>query len=209
MASVLSNSVPAPRSPHSWLRLWAPASCVDAYMTVATDYPDKHVLENMAHNAAALKNLPDAPALALETTGLAWGNAQHERYVAANSDALRDGAFDVVCAADVLWVSSQHAAFLHSVEALLAPAQSARFVLVAGFHTGRPAITRFLRSAHAAGLVRDASAPHGGVYERSFQGEIRPWQGASLDEPPDAAPDEDMGDVGERARWVVVAMLRR
>ena len=103
----------------------------------------------------------------------------------------------------MLWVSSQHAALLHTIRALLAHTPEARCVLVAGFHTGRPAVTRFLRAATAE-LALDEAAPHGGLYERRFSGEVRPWQG-----PPLAAADEEeeMGEPEERARWVMIAVL--
>ena len=173
------------------------AAAQGASVAVATDYPDPDVLAGMARNAALLCEMHPARTLPLRTAALAWGDAAH-------ADALRaDGPFDVVLAADVLWVSSQHAALLRSVAALLAA--GGQFVLVAGFHTGRPAITRFLRRAAAAGLVPDESAAFGGLYERSFQGAVRAWQGAALDRD----DDEEMGDVGERAKWVVVATLRR
>lgn len=106
-------------------------------------------------------------------------------------------------AADVLWVSSQHGALLATVCALLARAPHARFLLVAGFHTGRPAIARFLAAARAAGLVPASDAPFGGVYERSIFGERRAWQGSAANDD----GEEEMGDIGERAQWVVVASL--
>ena len=54
-------------------------------------------------------------------------------------------------------------------------------------------------------LALDEAAPHGGLYERRFSGEVRPWQG-----PPLAAADEEeeMGEPEERARWVMIAVLR-
>ncbi|WFD36908.1 nicotinamide N-methyltransferase [Malassezia cuniculi] len=137
------------------------SAALGAAMTVATDYPDADVLQNMAHNAAVLAALPRAPTLALRTAGLQWGAAGDEQRVAQSS--VHAGAYELVIAADVLWVSSQHEALLHSVEALLARREGARFVLVVGFHTGRPAITRFLRRAYASGLVPDVDAEYGGV----------------------------------------------
>lgn len=178
------------------------AAAQGASVAVATDYPDPDVLAGMASNAARLCAMHPARTLPLRTAALVWGDGAHAAAVRA------EGAFDVVLAADVLWVSSQHAALLRSVAALLAP--GGRFVLVAGFHTGRPAITRFLRRAAAAGLVPDPSAAFGGLYERSFQGAVRAWQGAAIaGADADAPADEEMGDVGERAKWVVVATLHR
>lgn len=104
----------------------------------------------------------------------------------------------MVVAADVLWVSSMHDALLATVTALLARTRDARFVLVAGFHTGRPAIARFLDAARAAGLEYVTSAPYGGVYERRFDGATRAWQRV----------DDEMGDIGERAQWVLLAVFQ-
>ena len=104
----------------------------------------------------------------------------------------------MVVAADVLWVSSMHDALLATVTALLAHTRDARFVLVAGFHTGRPAIARFLDAALAAGLEYAADAPYGGVYERRFDGTTRAWQRV----------DDEMGDIGERAQWVLLAVVQ-
>jgi len=107
------------------------------------------------------------------------------------------GPFDMVVAADVLWVSSQHENLLHSICALLARTPTARLLLVAGFHTGRPATARFFAAAKEAGLVPDPHTRHGGMYERSIFGDEKAWY----------PTESDMGDISERSRWVVVACL--
>lgn len=104
----------------------------------------------------------------------------------------------MILAADVLWVSSQHDALLQTVCTLLKRDAGARFVLAAGFHTGRPAVVRFFDAARHAGLALDTQAPYGGAYEQNIAGDVRPWEGT----------DEEMGDIQERAQWVVLASWR-
>lgn len=170
------------------------AAARGAAQTVVTDYPDPDVLANLAHNVAGLQARAPVP-LALTSTGLAWG--AHAAFVA------RYGRVDVVLAADVLWVSSQHAALLDTVCALLAPGRAARFVLAAGFHTGRPAVARFLSAARAAGLALAPDAPYGGAYERHISGTLRAWQGSC-----DTQGEEAMGDIGQRAEWILLAVFQ-
>lgn len=155
-----------------------------------TDYPDPDILANLAHNVAALRA---QCAVCLDACGLAWGDAAQEAAVRARLGGARS---EVLLAADVLWVSSQHANLLHSLCALLARTPTARCLVVAGFHTGRLAAARFFDAAAAVGLVPDAAAAHGGLYERSVLGAERPWMGA-----------DDLGDISERARWVLVGCL--
>lgn len=172
------------------------AAAMGAKRTVVTDYPDKDIVANLEQNAAWLKwRAPHA--LPLDVRGLAWGE---------DLDVFLDmyGTMDCVIAADVLWVSSQHAALLDTVCALLARTKDARFLLAAGFHTGRPAIARFLDAAQARGLAFDEAAPHGGVYERSIFGQIQPYTHSVRDE----HGEEDMGDIQERGQWIAVASFR-
>ena len=163
------------------------AAVMGARHCVVTDYPDPDIL------AALQRNVHDTcdayAALSLEVRGLAWGDVTQE--------AQAGGPFDMVMAADVLWVSSQHAHLLHSICALLAHTSEARAVIVAGFHTGRPATARFFEAAREAGLVPDATAKFGGMYERSVLGDERAY-----------TTSDDMGDIEERSKWVVVACLR-
>lgn len=163
------------------------AAVMGARHCVVTDYPDPDIL------AALQRNVHDTcdayTALSLEVRGLAWGDVTQE--------AQAGGPFDMVMAADVLWVSSQHAHLLHSICALLAHTSEARAVIVAGFHTGRPATARFFEAAREAGLVPDAMAKFGGMYERSVLGDERAYTAS-----------DDMGDIEERSKWVVVACLR-
>lgn len=156
---------------------------------VVTDYPDPDILAALRYNAEHVKNQFGAAPF---VEGLAWGDTAHEAHICAH------GPFDIVMAADVLWMSSQHTHLLHSVCALLKREPSARAIVVAGFHTGRPATARFFEAARAAGLVPDEQAPYGGMYERSVFGEEKAWE----------CDLSDMGDITERAKWVVIAILK-
>lgn len=179
------------------------AAAQGAAYVVVSDYPDADILHNLEVNVARLQAQAHAqglPPRALHVAGLAWGDKAQERYVhvfSPSSALCEDGQYDIVLAADVLWVSSQHENLLHSICALLRRDAAARCIVVAGFHTGRPATARFFEAARTRGLALDVEAPFHGWYERSFRGEERAWQGA-----------EDMGDISERGQWVVVACLK-
>lgn len=154
-----------------------------------TDYPDPYILASLEANAEALR---ERYSTSIQVAGLAWGDEAQETRLGKEA-----GPFDMVVAADVLWVSSQHENLLHSICALLARTPTARLLLVAGFHTGRPATARFFAAAKEAGLVPDPHTRHGGMYERSIFGDEKAWD----------PTESDMGDISERSRWVVVACL--
>lgn len=162
-----------------------------------TDYPDPHILAALERNAATLR--ARAPhALPLQVQGLAWGQEEH----AARVCAMHGGRYDIVLAADVLWVSSQHENLLDSICALLARRADARCLVVAGYHTGRPATERFFLAAHTRGLVPDTSTHLSGMYERSIFGEERACPATP------SASETELGDISARAQWVRVGCLR-
>lgn len=70
-------------------------------------------------------------------------------------------------------------------------------MLVAGYHTGRPAVGRFFELARRYGFEPDPAAPYGGRYERHMSGTLRAYHKA-----------DELGDVGERGEWVVVCVFR-
>jgi len=191
------SSAQAPASHRSRPRRVGPLRYVGPLtQCTVTDYPDPHILAALERNVAALQ--ARAPhALPLHVHGLAWGNDAH----AERACAVHGGRYDVVLAADVLWVSSQHENLLDSICALLARQPGARCLVVAGYHTGRPATERFFLAARTRGLVPDAATHLGGMYERSIFGEER---ACALS----AAPDTDLGDISARAQWVRVGCLR-
>ncbi|ETS62972.1 hypothetical protein PaG_02742 [Moesziomyces aphidis] len=207
------------------------ACVMGAAKTVITDYPDPHVIENLQGNLdLALLSKPNTagnssqrrpnPHYAeartrVEVLGLGWGNHDEEArvYNSSLSSGGSGGGYDVVLAADVLWVSSAHPLLIHSIRALLKRDRNARCVLIAGFHTGRPAVRRFfvqlaqadttgdgtLADGRTAGIVPDwEEASYAGIWERNIDGATRAYSDT----------EDDMGDISDRGSWVVVASLR-
>ncbi len=207
------------------------ACVMGAAKTVITDYPDPHVIENLRGNlelalvpkqqasdssSQKQRNPHYAEARArVEVLGLGWGNHDEEArvYNSSLSSGGSGGGYDVVLAADVLWVSSAHPLLIHSIRALLKRDRNARCVLIAGFHTGRPAVRRFfvqlaqadttgdatLADGRCAGIVPDwEEASYGGIWERNIDGVTRAYSDT----------EDDMGDISDRGSWVVVASLR-
>ncbi|CAD6948631.1 unnamed protein product [Tilletia controversa] len=93
-------------------------------------------------------------------------------------------------------VSSAHGVLLQTMKSLLSQTSDARVLMLAGFHTGRPAIARWFQLAAGElndttdddGRTQDApstgvlvpdweDARYGGVWERRIDGQTRPWQG--------------------------------
>lgn len=224
------------------------ASVMGAGRTVITDYPDAHVVDNLERNLD-LALLPRSSSKSREPNphysevrarvqvlGLGWGNAdEEERVFAASSpsDLNASGGYDIVLAADVLWVSSAHPLLIHSIRRLLKRDRAARCVLIAGFHTGRPAVRRFfmqlaqpaeedeptLDDERRAGILPDwEEESFRGIWERNVDGSQRGWAGSPVPRKADydakrvvdkdAKGDEDMGDISNRGSWVVVASLR-
>ncbi|CDW99276.1 hypothetical protein [Sporisorium scitamineum] len=218
-----------------------------AKQTVITDYPDAHVIDNLERNLD-LALLPRTKSSGkqrrpnphftearqrVQVMGLGWGSVEEESRVLAASDGAM--GYDLVLAADVLWVSSAHPLLIHSIRTLLKRDRRARCVLIAGFHTGRPAVRRFflqlaqpappsdpsLEEGRKAGIVPDwQEEEFGGICERNVDGSQRVWSGAALPRKADyderrlakfegeEGEEEEMGDISDRGSWLVVASLR-
>ena len=233
------------------------ACVMGAEKTVITDYPDPHVIDNLERNLdlALLPGKRSRVAKSdrqfnphflqarqkVQVSGLGWGNADEEARVLAASSSTSSNesvtsGYDLVLAADVLWVSSAHPLLIHSIRKLLKRSRNARCVLIAGFHTGRPAVRRFfvqlaqsadthdatLDQGRTAGIVPDWEEERfGGIWERSIDGSQRAWSGAPVPRKADNSAgstpvalvdteqeEEEMGDISDRGSWVVVASLR-
>ncbi|SPO23257.1 related to NNT1 - putative nicotinamide N-methyltransferase [Ustilago trichophora] len=234
------------------------ACVMGAERTVITDYPDPHVIENLLGNldlallprkcrkSNASERQPNPRYLQarerVRVIGLGWGNDNEESLVLAASSTpsneLTELGYDLVLAADVLWVSSAHPLLIHSIRKLLKRKSEARCVLIAGFHTGQPAVRRFfaqlaqcadendetLKDGRRVGIVPDwEEEKFGGIWERNIDGSCRAWSGAAvprkadydarvgirtLPEDTKEEAEEEMGDIGDRGSWVVVASLR-
>ncbi|SNX83119.1 related to NNT1 - putative nicotinamide N-methyltransferase [Melanopsichium pennsylvanicum] len=226
------------------------ASVMGADKTVITDYPDPYVIDNLESNldlalqprkqSKVERNFNPHYLQAREKVqvmGLGWGNAEEEaKVLAASSTQGGEEGYDLVLAADVLWVSSAHPLLIHSIRKLLKRNRNARCVLIAGFHTGRPAVRRFfvqlaqassedkhtLEDEIRAGVVPDwEEEKFGGIWERNIDGTQRAWFGGSVPIKADhhtrlagkvnwakEEVEEEMGDISDRGSWVVVASLR-
>ncbi|KAL9934923.1 hypothetical protein V8E36_005999 [Tilletia maclaganii] len=210
------------------------AGCMSAEKVLITDYDDPPLIDTIRANIKEV--CPDM--LSVRGQGLTWGSEAHvDKALQSFGDETSQG-FTRVLAADTLWVSSAHPALLQTMRSLLRRSPDSRILLLAGFHTGRPAISRFFQlaagelSPDTDGAESVASTPtgsqgvlipdweeeqYGGIWERRIDGQTRPWQGtrpkAWRRQTGDASEatqsqDEEMGDIRERAKWIVCASLR-
>lgn len=132
--------------------------------------------------------------------------------------------FDVVIAADTLWMSSTHALLLRSLLTLVS--RQGRILLAAGYHSGIPCVRRFFdlcdqgikglgrlvpdEAAGPAGHLRDPNSLTNivGVWEKNIpSGEIRPWKYKSAVSGT-SEHQEGLGSIDERAQWCVMACLK-
>lgn len=103
-----------------------------------SDYPDPKIIHTLLANVKR-NNIPSF--VKMRVIGHAWG-----------TDALELGAFDVIVAADTLWLSEQHENLCRTLAKHLIRRASSVVYLVAGLHTGRHVIAQFLEKLHAVGL---------------------------------------------------------
>ncbi|KAE8256293.1 hypothetical protein A4X13_0g2744 [Tilletia indica] len=215
------------------------AGLLGAKRVLITDYDDLPLIDTIKSNIASV--CPKHEKMC--GMGLTWGSDDHVRR-ALSAFGEEDGrsGFSRVLAADTLWVSSAHDVLLRTMRSLLSHTPDARILMLAGFHTGRPAISRFFQlaagelastdgdnksqQATSEGiLVPDWEDPkYGGIWERRIDGQTRAWQGvrprawtrtseaSDKSQPANdttiAEHDEEMGEISERAKWIVCASLR-
>jgi EEF1A N-terminal glycine/lysine methyltransferase len=147
---------------------------------VVSDYPDKLLIQTLEEN---VKNTGVNEKC--RAVGYAWGTDAQDLLKTANNQAL-DG-FDVILAADTLWNSETHGLLADSFKKTLRRTEQARIHLVAGLHTGRWALQRFLDIALDKGFVLRDIHEH----EVNREARTRVWD-------PERAEDDS-----ERRRWVV------
>ena len=156
---------------------------------VISDYPAPELLANVAKNVET--NVPEAVRLRSRPTvqGHEWGE------FATSFATTQKGYFSRILAADCLWMPQQHRNLARSMVHFLSTAKEAqdggRVFVVAGFHTGRAKVAGFLETAEEEGLVVER------IEEMDVEGRRREWRQVREGE-----------DLGERKRWVVVAVLR-
>jgi len=111
----------------------------DDVQVVLSDYPDEELIDTLNQNVAS--NISDASAHVIPYD---WTTGDVSPFYALSPDG-----FDVIMAADTLWNTDLHDAFLRSLESLLRhnvddPSSSVN--LIAGLHTGRWTIQAFLKA---------------------------------------------------------------
>ncbi|OJJ96911.1 hypothetical protein ASPACDRAFT_81086 [Aspergillus aculeatus ATCC 16872] len=156
-----------------------------------TDHPSSPALRGaIAFNLK--RNIPATNGCAVSVQPHEWGTLASDSWAMANR-----GRFTRIIAADCLWMELQHKNLAQTMKWFLAP--EGRIWLVAGLHTGRPVVVKFLKTAMEMGLEVDT------IYERDQttswaegDGEIRrDWVEVREEEGPE-----------NRARWCIVARLR-
>ncbi|KAF1986833.1 hypothetical protein K402DRAFT_393460 [Aulographum hederae CBS 113979] len=150
-----------------------------------TDYPAPTILEALKTNIAF--NLPEKARRKTILAGHTWGSLQ--------DDFSREhrGTYTRILAADCLWMPHEHHNLARSMLHFLSPADEARVLVLAGFHTGRSNLAPFFEE-----VVPDEGLKVEEIWECDIDGKRRDW---------DPLREEEAG--GERNKWLVVARLRR
>lgn len=160
---------------------------------VVTDYPAKEVLEtletNIERNIVMENSLTGTIPPSVQVLGHEWGVLP-----ASSPLSSYHHASDIIFLADCLWMPWQHHNLHLSISYFLRDNSAARCWVVAGFHTGRRAMSGFFDeiALHACGLEVEK------IWERDLNGGEREW---------DVRREEE--DAGVRKRWLVVAVLKR
>lgn len=167
------------------------AALLGARRVVMTDYPAPRVITNLRENADRNVKADFSPLSSLaqvEVEGHAWGE------LSTPLAAQNHHAFERMFVCDCLWMPWQHDNLLKSIEWFLRDDSEARCWVVAGFHSGRPAMRQFFQEDKlgAAGL----KVEH--IWERDVDGVEREWSW-----------DRGIEDPGERKRWLTIAILKR
>lgn len=145
-----------------------------------SDYPDDLLISLLSQNV-----LVNGVESSCRVVAHSWGTDP------APLLANHATGFDFVIAADTLWNSSLHSAFIKTLRTTLGRSASARVHLVAGLHTGRYTIESFLNMTRSAGFELESAN------EMETKGcSIRPW-----------CIDKDI-DNDESRKWIVWIVLR-
>ena len=152
---------------------------------VITDHPTKELLSAIQSNVE--NNVGDHHLHNIYVKGHEWGQLD-DSFAKVNA-----GKFNIVLAADCLWMPGEHESLTQSMLNFLSLSENARVWVVAGFHTGRAVLATFLEVAKEGGLSTEK------VWERDAFGNER-----------DFAPNdgERREDATIRSRWLMVAILK-
>jgi hypothetical protein len=102
-----------------------------------SDYPDEGIISTLVQNVERNKVAGNASVRPLD-----WNNPS----------TLQGGTFDIVVAADTLWASELHKPFCQTISTSLKREPQAKAHIVAGLHTGRFALQRFMDTAQSLSL---------------------------------------------------------
>lgn len=152
-------------------------------MVICSDYPDETLVSTLRENAKR-NNVEDR----CYVVPYGWGSDPSPLFQSQNADSDSIPGFDVVLAADTLWNSDTHDIFIQTLQLTLKRSPHARVQLVAGLHTGRYVLQKFLNLISAAGFVAEE------LKERRVGGsEERLW----------SVEHAEGEDEQERRRWVI------
>lgn len=116
-----------------------------------SDYPDPDILSTLCANRDY--NFGAESADKISVWGHAWGSCRSTPSVAdEKSGEFPKQQFDLIIAADVLWMGEQHSNLIHCLHHHLRPSPRSAIFIVCGLHTGRIVVLRFLEAARASGL---------------------------------------------------------
>lgn len=162
-----------------------------------SDYPDAAILHTLRSNVEANRSsIPES--VRTHIVGHIWGDIKS---VVANpepedSSQLGSWSYDLIIAADTLWMGDQHDNLARTLAECLRRSPESIVFLVAGLHTGRHPIEHFLGSAREVGLlvreIREASISIGENDATQF----RDW-----------VPERDGETNAERSLWLVEIVL--
>ncbi|RPA80093.1 hypothetical protein BJ508DRAFT_240194 [Ascobolus immersus RN42] len=170
------------------------STLLGAKAATVTDYPSEALIGNIRQNVEM--NIPETLRGKVEVWGHCWGileeqgQAEVEEGIRAPTEwvTVKKGAYDVVLAADCMWMGDQHTNLAKSIHHFLSPA--GKVLAIAGFHTGRQKVADFFRVCKEEGLVLES------IVEVDVEGGTREWE-------------ESRGweDPVERKRWLTVGVL--
>ncbi|KAL5513421.1 hypothetical protein ACEPAH_3820 [Sanghuangporus vaninii] len=173
-----------------------------------SDYPDELLIETLRRNVqrnylsdSDHSQVTDTILERIHVVPYAWGEDISTLILSQGQDAEGIG-FDLIVAADTLWNAALHSTFAQTIYFLLRRTPDARVHLVAGLHTGRYAISGFLRAIRSNHVSQRDSTPKPrldvlDISEREVSGETRrDWK-----------EDREGEDDIERRRWVVWIVL--
>ena len=164
---------------------------------VVTDYPSEVVMETLRQNIVANIRPSLSPSKrivaidngdGIHVEGHSWG-----RFDTPLATTYKH-TFDRVFVADCLWASEQHDNLRKSIGWFMGTGATARAWLVAGFHTGRETICKFLNADELA----DEGLEVERIWEQDCNGVDREWR-----------MNGGLHDITELKRWLVVAVLKR